>query len=119
MTIVNVRSGGLVLEFPGWESAMVRRSTMHVPAEAVLDATAAPGWTSEVLGIRSGLVISGYRKLGTFTHFSGMRRLVSMKRGVPLLRVAVDRGLTGFDELLLSTSEAEQISRGLRSTEPA
>lgn len=79
MTIVNVGSGDLLVEFPGWESAMVRRSTMHVPAEAILDATAAPGWTSEVLGMRSGLVISGYRKLGIFTHFSGVRRLVAMK----------------------------------------
>ncbi|WP_420110640.1 hypothetical protein [Pseudactinotalea sp.] len=65
--------------------------------------------------MRSGLAISGYRKLGTFTHPSGARRLVSMRRGYPLLRIAVDRISVGFDEILLSTAAAESIAADLRS----
>jgi hypothetical protein len=116
MTQTNYGPEGLDIRFPGWEGAMVRRSFLQVPTGAILSVRAESGWTSEILGMRVGLVVSGYRKLGTFTHPSGTRRLVSMKRGMPLLRLRTDRRETGFDEILLSTDDAERIAHEIHGS---
>ncbi|MFC7621646.1 hypothetical protein [Microlunatus sp. GCM10028923] len=115
MTQVCHHHDELRVDFPGWEALLAGRSTLVVPAASVLGAEVSAGWSYEVLGARSGLVISGFRKLGTFTHPDGTRRLVSMKRGLPLLRVRVRRETTGFDELLISTPEAEVVAAAVRS----
>lgn len=114
MTTIVRDDGGLRVGFPGWESIMTGRTELAIPSTAIRGVSIEPGWTSEVLGIRSGLVVSGYRKLGVFTHPSGVRRLVSMTRGRPLLRIAVDRAVTGFDEVLVSTDDAESTAAALR-----
>ena len=64
--------------------------------------------------MRSGLVVSGFRKLGTFTHPSGKRRLVAMKRGMPLLRLVTDRREAGFDEILLSMDDAAHVAQAIQ-----
>lgn len=113
MTHTRLESTQLTIEFPGWEAMMTGRSRMAVPLTAVRGVHAEEGWTHEVLGIRSGLVVSGFRKLGTFRHPDGTRRLVAMRRGMPLLRLAVDRDVTGVDEILVSTPEAARLARML------
>lgn len=113
MTQMTYGAGGVELTFPGWEAAMVGRRSIRIPAHAIVSACAEEGWTSEILGIRSGLVVTGYRKLGTFTHPSGVRRLVTMKRGMPLLRLRTVRRETGFDEVLISTGDAELVARAI------
>ncbi|SDS18074.1 hypothetical protein SAMN04489812_1129 [Microlunatus soli] len=112
----------LMVRFTGWESLMVRRQTLEVPIGSIDRVEVLPDWTSESLGLRVGLVISGWYKLGTFTHPSGTRRLVAMKRGLPVLRL----GLTGpadaaprFDELLLSTQRASEIASTITSARAA
>ncbi|GAA1309082.1 hypothetical protein [Brachybacterium tyrofermentans] len=115
MTHINIEPHQIRLEFPGWESLMTRRGTVTVPLSALRGVQVEPGWTSEVLGIRCGLVISGYRAVGTFRHPSGTRRLVSMTRGLPLLRLEVDRAATGFDEMLLSTRDGAAIADSLHA----
>lgn len=115
MTQITHESSGLDIYFPGWEAAMAGRNHLHVPAQTILFMRAEAGWTSEVLGMRSGLVVSGYRKLGTFTHPSGVRRLVSMKRGMPLLRLQTNRNEIGFDEILLSARDADRIARDIHA----
>ena len=110
MTHIRLESTQLTIEFPGWEAMMTGRSRMTVPLAAVRGARAEEGWTHEMLGIRSGLVVSGFRKLGTFRHPDGTRRLVAMRRGMPLLRLAVDRDVTGVDEILVSTPEAARLA---------
>ncbi|MEI7054467.1 hypothetical protein WBG06_01510 [Nocardioides sp. CCNWLW239] len=115
MTTLAVADHVLTLTFPGWERLMVGRAGYSIPLSAVDSVDMMPGWSSEVLGWRSGLVISGYRKLGTFRHPDGTRRLVSMTRGLPLLRIRLrDRELgAGFDELLISTSDAAETAAEL------
>lgn len=113
MTQVSVDGQQVHIDFPGWEAVMVRRRSAPIPLRSIRDVRVEPGWTSEVLGARVGLVVSGYRKLGTFRHPSGMRRLVAMRRGLPLLRLGVDRAATGFDEILLSTPDAAGIAAAL------
>jgi len=115
MTHVTYDRTGLHVRFPGWEALMAGRSGFSARPDAVRSARAEPGWSSEVLGYRSGLVVSGYRKVGVFTHPSGHRRLVSMARGLPLLRVVTDRTATGFDEVLVSTPDADALARAIAS----
>lgn len=116
MTHVTGDRAGVHIQFPGWEAVMTGRQELVIPKAAIRDVSIGHGWTSEILGVRSGLVLSGFRKLGVFTHPTGMRRLVSMTRGRPLLRIAVDRAEVGFDEVLLSTDDAESIAAALRPT---
>lgn len=115
MTHISIEPHQIRIAFPGWESLMTRRGTVTVPLTALRGVQVEPGWTTEVLGLRSGLVVSGFRKVGTFRHPSGTHRLVSMRRGLPLLRLAVDRTATGFDEMLLSTPDAAAIADGLHA----
>ncbi|APZ35872.1 hypothetical protein BOH66_11260 [Microbacterium aurum] len=115
MTDITCDRTGVHVQFPGWEATMAGLSHLVVPRWAIRDVSTEQGWTSESLGMKSGLVISGYRKLGTFRHPSGVRRMVSMTRGYPLLRISVDRTAVGFDEILLSTDAAESIAAHLRS----
>lgn len=114
MTQIQYGHEGLTLHFPGWEAMMVGRRSLHLPRHTILATRTEPGWTSEILGMRSGLVVSGFRKLGIFTHPSGTRRLVSMKRNLPLLRIATVRSEAGLDEVLLSTVDAETLSAGIK-----
>ncbi|WP_258724485.1 hypothetical protein [Cellulomonas sp. NS3] len=111
MTAIRLDASTLHLQFPGWEALMAGRSHYAVARDAISAAELLPGWTSEVLGARSGLVVSGRIKVGTFRHPSGVRRLVAMRRGLPLLRLT----LVGqeFDELLVSDVHAERIADAL------
>ncbi|MFK4084983.1 hypothetical protein ACI2LF_12785 [Kribbella sp. NPDC020789] len=113
MTAVQYDNLNLRLDFSRWEALWLRRSQLEVPLTSIERIEVLPGWTSEVLGLRNGLVVSGYLKIATFLHPSGMRRLVTMRQGAPILRI----GLRGheFDELLISTPAADQVADGLRS----
>lgn len=115
MTILNVQDRVLTLTFPGWERLVAGRASYSIAISAVDSVEVLPGWSSEILGWRSGLVISGFRKLGTFRHPDGTRRLVSMTRGLPLLRIRLrDREVgAGFDELLVSAPEAVELAAEL------
>ncbi|MGO1974687.1 MAG: hypothetical protein ACTH2Q_17155 [Propionibacteriaceae bacterium] len=97
----------LRLVFPGWERLMVSRGEYAIPYEANTDVRTEEDWTSEVLGFRSGMVVSGFLKLARFTHPNGTRRLVAMRRGLPLLRIRL-RGQE-FDEVLVSTPDADTL----------
>ncbi|GEA87984.1 hypothetical protein [Cellulomonas cellasea] len=116
MTAIRLDASTLNLHFPGWEALMVGRSWYTVDRDAITRAELLPGWSSEVLGTRSGLVVSGRIKVGTFRHPSGVRRLVAMRRGLPLLRLT----LAGeeFDELLVSDAGAggivDALGKGVR-----
>ena len=114
MTTLNVVGKNLIIEFPGWERLMAGRGTYTVPRDAISSVEVSE-WTSEILGMRSGLVISGVRKLGTFRHPNGTRRLVSMSRGMPLLRIRLHdrRAGGGFNELLISTMHATEVKAEL------
>lgn len=109
MTAVRYNNDGLRLDFGWWEGLLVRRSALDVPFATIERVEVLAGWTSEPLGFRSGLVISGYWKLGTFRHPGGPRRLVSMRRGTPVLRITLrgPRGGDEFDELLISSQAAQ------------
>lgn len=115
MTTIRVDESALHVEFPGWEAWMAGRSRYAVDRRAITRIELLPGWSSEVLGPRSGLVVSGSIKLGVFRHPSGTRRLVAMRRGRPLLRIGLAGRAAGqeFDELLLSDADPQRILEAL------
>lgn len=115
MTTLTVDDERLTVAFPGWERLAAGRRAVSVLRSAIASAEASPGWTPEFLGRRTGLGVPGLRKLGTYRHRDGTRRLVSMSRGMPLLRVRLrDRDLGGgFDELIVSTPNAAELAAGL------
>ena len=115
MTELTINNNRLTIIFPGWERMMARRRFHSVPLDAIR-ASEVTGWPSEFLGLRSGLNISGYRKLGTYRHPNGTRRLVAMKAGEPVLRIGLIEGSGngGFDELLISTPNAAEVEAELR-----
>ncbi|MEU4605600.1 hypothetical protein AB0F43_21675 [Kribbella sp. NPDC023972] len=117
MTAVRDNDNGLQLDFGRWERRLVRRSSLEVPFATIERIEVLPGWTAEPLGLRSGLVISGYWKLGTFRYPAGPRRLVSMRRGTPVLRITLRGRQAGdvFDELLISSQAAEEIAHVVRA----
>ncbi|MFS0700526.1 hypothetical protein AB6N24_11195 [Cellulomonas sp. 179-A 4D5 NHS] len=113
MTAIRLDDTTLHVQFPGWEALMAGRSSYTVDRDAVADVELLPGWSSELLGVRSGLAVSGRLKVGTFRHPSGVRRLVAMRRGLPLLRVRLAGGHE-FDELLVSDARAERLFESLQ-----
>lgn len=115
MTTVSGSRSRLRIEFDAWEALMVRRRVLTVPHDRIVAVEVLPGWTSEILGVRFGVAISGFLKVGVFTHPRGTRRLVSMRRGTPVLRVGLRGRKAGddFDEILVSTPEAAAIAAAL------
>ncbi len=117
MTVVRCKDTGLQVEFGRWERLLVRRSSLEVPFAAIERIEVLPDWTAEPLGFRSGLVVSSFWKLGTFRYPAGPRRLVSMRRGTPVLRIGLRGRQAGdeFDELLISSRAAEEIADAVRA----
>lgn len=115
MTRLTVDDEKLTVAFPGWERLVTGRRAFSVPRSAIASAEASPGWPQAFLGWRTGLGVPGLRKLGTLRHPDGTRRLVSMSRGMPLLRVGLrDKGLDGgFDELIVSAPGAFELAAEL------
>ena len=108
MAAVAVRSDRLIVQFCWWERLIVRRATEEVPVAAIGHAEVLVRWSYRPLGARAGLIVTGLLKIGTWRS-PGTSRLVCVKRGLPTLRVTVDRTRSGghFDELLISARGAQ------------
>jgi len=93
---------------------MVRRTVEETPVAAVRDVEVLDHWSYTPLGAHIGLIVTGLLKIGTWRTPS-VARLVCMKRGLPTLRVAVDRQRTGghFDELRISARDAHETADAL------
>lgn len=113
MAALDVQDGGLVVRFDGSESRWVRRELFAVPLTSIDRIQVLPGWTSEPMGMHSGLVVSGFRKVGMWTSLSGVRRLLCMKRGLPILRIGLRPGSSEFAEVLVSSADAPQVASRL------
>jgi hypothetical protein len=111
MTNIRLADDSLQITFPGWEQWVSGRPQLTVPHAAITSVEVLPDWSNEILGWRSGLSISRYLKLGAFTHPSGRRRLVAMRRGRPLLPIGLRD--SEFDELLISDVDARWTAAAL------
>jgi hypothetical protein len=113
MIQVMIRQGALTVRFAPWARLFSRAGAVSVPVDGIravhhLDRplAAATGW-------RSGLLVSGVMKVGVWTSFGGVRRLVAARGGEPGLRIVMKDRRSGYDELVLSARDAEGIRRAL------
>jgi hypothetical protein len=102
----------LSVRFSAKERVLGLTRDQVIPLAAVRSVTPVRSWT-EVRGLRMGLGLPGVWLLGTWRSRQ-RRQLVALRRGVPALRIR----LAGqkYDELLISTPEAELVRTGLESS---
>ncbi|MEU4393370.1 hypothetical protein [Kribbella sp. NPDC023855] len=104
----------LRIRFSAVERWATWRREVRVPLAAVRSAEVVAAPLRSTRGGRVGFLISGVLKIGRWGLGTGMRQLVSVRRGVPGLLVKVDE-TAGFDELLISTDRADELAAALTS----
>lgn len=117
MARMKVVGGELRVKFSAWERLAVWRDEVVVPVSAIRAVEHVESAVGRARGGRAGVLISGVLKVGFWGLGTGVRQLVSVRRGVPALRVEVDRAGSGlhFDELLISTRDAAEVAEALTS----
>ncbi|MEU3165193.1 hypothetical protein [Streptosporangium sp. NPDC006930] len=113
MIQIRIHEGTLSVRFASWARPFVRTDQVDVPLEAIADVHHLDRPLGAAKGLRSGLVVSGYVKVGTWTSFGGVKRLVAARRGVPGVRVVLKHRVAGVDELILGAQDAQEIRRRL------
>ncbi|WP_414942403.1 hypothetical protein [Amycolatopsis sp. cmx-11-51] len=115
MAKVDVTGGGLRVRFSTWERLAVWRDEVVVPLTAITAIEHVEEPVGRARGGRAGVLISGVLKVGFWGLGTGVRQLVSVRRGVPALRVGIDRAAAGlhFDELLISASDSAEVAEAL------
>jgi hypothetical protein len=113
MIQIQVHDTALDVRFPSWTRPFVKGGQVTVPLAAIAEVHHLDRPLAAAKGLRAGLVVSGYVKIGTWTSFSGVKQLVGAHRGVPGLRIVLKQRVAGFDELILSVEDAEEIRRQL------
>lgn len=116
MASVTVTDSALVVRFSAVEVPFVLRRRATVPLESVREATVLANPLSATKGFRVGTVVAGLVKIGMWGLGTGVRQIVSVRRGVAGLRIIVDRRASGlrFDEVLVSTPDARSLAEEIR-----
>lgn len=105
---VEIRDGMLVLRHEPWTRLLVGRARTSVPMAAIQEVRLVPAPLAEARGLRRGLVVSGFLKVGVWTGLDGVKRLICARRA-PGVRIILHRRITGIDELVLSVGDAERL----------
>ena len=113
MATARRHDAGVVVEFRGWERLFTGRAVLEIPVAAIREAGCVERPLRATRGARAGLVVSGFRKIGRWGIGVGLRQLVSVRRGVPALRLVLDRNATGYDEVLVSVPDAAALAASL------
>jgi hypothetical protein len=113
MATMKVVGHELRVRFSAAERLIVWRGTLVVPLTAVRGVERIDKALRRTRGGRRGLLVSGVVKVGIWGTGAGVRQLVSVKRSVPALRITLDRTVTGFDELLISTHDADRLAEAI------
>lgn len=114
MAKVDFNDRELRVRFSGLEQLATWRAEVRVPLTAVRTAEVVAAPLRSTRGGRVGFLISGVVKVGKWGLGTGMRQLVSVRRGVPGLLVKIDE-TAGFDEILISTDRADELAAALTS----
>ncbi|WP_169981047.1 hypothetical protein [Microbispora sp. H10836] len=115
MIQVEIREGALTVFFAPWARLFTRTGGVSVPVAAIREVHNLDRPLAAATGLHSGLLVSGFAKVGTWTSMTGVKRLVAARRGVAGLRIVLNGRLSGYDELILSVENAEEIRRHLRA----
>ncbi|MFI7119956.1 hypothetical protein [Amycolatopsis sp. NPDC049868] len=115
MATIDIADGGVRVRFSTWERLAVWRDEVVVPPAAIKAVEHVDAPLRRTRGGRAGALISGVLKVGYWGLGTGTRQLVSARRGVPGLRIEVDREVAGlpFDEILVSVPNAAQLAAAL------
>lgn len=116
MATVRVDEHGATVALTSWERPFCGgRSRLVAPWSEVrsLERADRPTRLSATGVGRAGLLVTGVLKLGRWGIGTRTSRFVSVRRWVPAVRVTVNdafRGQLGYDELLISTPDADRIT---------
>ncbi|WP_181772756.1 hypothetical protein [Amycolatopsis pittospori] len=115
MARLDMVGGEVRVRFSAWERLAVWREDVVVPPAAIRAVEYVESPVGRARGGRAGVLVSGVLKVGFWGLGTGVRQLVSVRRGVPAVRVEVDRAASGlhFDELLISTPNAVEVADAL------
>ncbi len=113
MIQVEIREETLTVFFASWARLFTRTGAVSVPVAAIREVHHLDRPLAAATGLHSGLLVSGFAKVGTWTSMTGVKRLVAARRGVPGLRIILNGRRSGYDELVLSVESAEEIGRRL------
>ncbi|WP_039921857.1 hypothetical protein [Amycolatopsis decaplanina] len=118
MATMDIADGGVRVRFSAWERLAVWRDEVVVPAAAIKAVELVDAPVGRARGGRAGILVSGVLKVGYWGLGTGVRQLVSVRRGVPALRVEIDRGVARlpFDEVLVSVPNAAELAGALASS---
>ncbi len=96
-----------------WERPFVAwRAELEVPVAGVEQAELIERPLPATRGLRAGLLVTGLIKVGRWGIGSGRHTFVSIRRGVPAVRLVLDpqaAGRLGYAELLVSTPDAAAV----------
>jgi hypothetical protein len=109
MIHVTIREGALTVHIAPWARLFTRTDAVRVPLAAIREALPLERPLAAATGMHYGMRASGFAKVGTYKSFDGVRRLVAARRGVPGLRIVLRERVAGYDELILSLDDAEEI----------
>jgi hypothetical protein len=118
MARIEERSGAVVVRFEGWEPLFTGRTQLEIPSPAIRRVDVVDNGLRATRGGRAGLLVTGVRKIGRWGIGVGLRQLVSVRRREPTLRLALDREITGYDEVLVSLPNAAAVAADLRAVRP-
>jgi hypothetical protein len=122
MALVSIHDNALVIRFARWERLFAARASMTVPLAAVRAVACADRPLAATRGARwVGMFVTGVVKIGSWGTGTRTRQFVCVRRGVPGLRVVLDRRASGlrFDELLISTAGAADLARAIEQLRAA
>jgi hypothetical protein len=114
MATMKVRGSELRVRFAAWERPIVWRAGLDVPLTAIRSVERVEDALGRTRGGRVAFLISGVVKVGRWGLGTGTRQLVSVRRKAPTLRITLDRTVTGYDELLISTKDADRLAEVIR-----
>ncbi|WP_233595070.1 hypothetical protein [Amycolatopsis sp. WAC 04169] len=111
MATIDIADGGMRVRFSSWERLAVWRDEVVVLPSAIKAVELVEEPLRQTRGGRAGALISGVLKVGYWGLGTGTRQLVSARRGVPGLRIEIDRAVAGlpFDEVLVSVPNAADL----------
>jgi hypothetical protein len=113
MASMSLTADELLLTLSTREKLAGLHGDIRVPLEAVRAVRVEPDALAAVRGLRApGLAIPGRTKIGTWRR-RGSKGFVVARRGTPAVRVGLSG--TGYDELLVSTEDAQAVADRIRS----
>ncbi len=106
MSTVTVTPDAVEVRLTAAEKAAALRADLRVPRSAVRSAEIVDDALGAARGVRTGLGVPGWRKLGTWHSRSG-REFVDVRHGQPAVRIHLDGH--GYSSLLLGVDDPHAV----------